>query len=57
VLTEKQIREIEAQTMEFYGRQRVEAKKIMEKARINPNKGNKQVSELNSIQDSVRVMI
>jgi hypothetical protein len=41
VLTQKQIRDIEAQTLEFYGKQRVEAKKIMEKARINPNKNNK----------------
>jgi hypothetical protein len=41
VLTEKQIRDIEAQTMEFYGKQRVEAKKILEKARITPGKGNK----------------
>jgi hypothetical protein len=41
VLSEKQIRDIEAQTLEFYGRQRVEAKKILEKARINPNKGPK----------------
>jgi hypothetical protein len=41
VLTERQIQEIKAETMEFYGKQRVEAKKIMEKARITPNKGNK----------------
>lgn len=41
VLTQKQIQGIEAQTLEFYGKQRVEAKKIMEKARINPNKNNK----------------
>lgn len=41
VLTDRQVRDIEAQTMEFYGKQRVEAKKIMEKARINPNQGKK----------------
>jgi hypothetical protein len=40
-LTDRQVRDIEAQTMEFYGKQRVEAKKIMEKARINPNQGKK----------------
>lgn len=39
ILTEKQIRDIEAQTMEFYGKQKVEAKKIMEKARITSGKG------------------
>lgn len=41
VLTDRQVRDIEAQTMEFYGKQRVEAKKIMEKARINPNQSKK----------------
>jgi hypothetical protein len=41
VLTEKEVREIEAQTIEFYGRQRVEAKKILEKAMINPTQGKK----------------
>jgi hypothetical protein len=41
VLTEKQIQEIEAQTVEFYGRQRVEAKRFMEKAGLNKGKGNK----------------
>lgn len=39
VLSEKQIRDIEAQTLEFCGQQRVEAKNILKKARINPNKG------------------
>jgi hypothetical protein len=41
VLIKRQIRDIEAQTMEFYGRQRVEVKKIMEKVTITPNKGSK----------------
>jgi hypothetical protein len=41
MLTEKQIWDIEGQMMEFYGRQRVEAKKIMDKARIVPNQGKK----------------
>jgi hypothetical protein len=41
VLTERQIRDVEAQTLEFYGKQRVEAKKLLEKARINPGKMNK----------------
>jgi hypothetical protein len=40
VLTERQIRDIEAQTLEFYGKQRVEAKKLLEKARINPGRRN-----------------
>jgi hypothetical protein len=40
-LTEKQIMEIEAQTLEFYGKQRVEAKKFLEKARLNTGKTNK----------------
>jgi hypothetical protein len=41
VLTERQIRDIEAQTLEFYGKQQVEAKKLLEKARINPGRTNK----------------
>jgi hypothetical protein len=41
VLSDRQVRDIEVQTMEFYGKQRVEAKKIMEKARINPNQPKK----------------
>lgn len=40
-LTDKQIMEIEAQTLEFYGKQRVEAKKFLEKARLSTGKGNK----------------
>jgi hypothetical protein len=40
-LSEKQIMEIEAQTLEFYGKQRVEAKKFLEKARLNTGKGYK----------------
>jgi hypothetical protein len=40
-LTKKQIMDIEAQTLEFYGKQRVEAKKFLEKAKINTGKGNK----------------
>jgi hypothetical protein len=43
VLTEKQIRDIEARARPWnsMGKQRVEAKKILEKARINPAQGKK----------------
>jgi hypothetical protein len=33
--------EIEAQTLEFYGRQRVEAKRFLEKAGLTKGRGNK----------------
>jgi hypothetical protein len=38
-LTEQQIREIEAQILEFYGKQRVEGSKILDKAGIIPGRG------------------
>jgi hypothetical protein len=41
VLTEKRVQEIEAQTLEFYGKQRVEAKRFLEKAGLSKGKGNK----------------
>jgi hypothetical protein len=41
VLTEKQAMEIEAQTLESYGRQRVEAKRFLEKAGLTKGRGNK----------------
>jgi hypothetical protein len=41
VLTEKKIQEIKAQTVEFYGRQRVEAKRFLEKTGLGKGKGNK----------------
>jgi hypothetical protein len=49
VLTDRQVRDIEAQTMEFYGKQRMEAKKIMEKARINLNQPKSKSSNSNSL--------
>jgi hypothetical protein len=41
VLTEKQAMEIEAQTLEFYGNQRVEVKRFLEKAGLTKGRGNK----------------
>jgi hypothetical protein len=38
-LTEQQQREIEAQILEFYGKQRVEGSKILDKAGIIPGRG------------------
>jgi hypothetical protein len=40
-LTDQQIGEIEAQILEFYGKQRVEGSKILDKAGIVPGKGGK----------------
>jgi hypothetical protein len=40
-LTDQQILEIEAKVMEFFGKQRVEAGKILDKASITPGRGNR----------------
>jgi hypothetical protein len=38
-LTDQQVLEIEAQVMEYFGKQRVEAGKILNKAGIIPGRG------------------
>jgi hypothetical protein len=40
-LTEQQVQEIEAQILEFYGKQKVEGSKILDKAGIIPGRGNR----------------
>lgn len=40
-LTERQIQEIEAQVIEFYGRQKAEGAKILDKAETIPGRGNR----------------
>jgi hypothetical protein len=40
-LTDQQVVEIEAQVMEYFGKQKVEAAKVMDKAGINPGRGNR----------------